>query len=197
MNVLFLGYKDSQLIDFIREKGDTCIVHTGKINPEFLKEQQIDFLVSYGYRHIIKKEILDILNGKAINLHISYLPYNRGADPNFWSFFEDTPKGVTIHLIDKGLDTGDILVQKEIHFDKDNETLSSTYNKLHKEIQELFKKYWENIKNNRIAPQKQKGNGSFHKLKDLEKYRHILNEGGYNMPINELFKKIKIHENKH
>ncbi len=60
-----------------------------------------------------------------INLHISFLPWNRGAHPNFWSFYDDTPKGVTIHLIDEGIDTGAIIYQKEITFDRNEKTFES------------------------------------------------------------------------
>ena len=38
-------------------------------------------------------------------MHISYLPFNRGAHPNYWSFKDNSPKGVTIHFIDNGIDT--------------------------------------------------------------------------------------------
>ena len=48
---------------------------------------------------------------------MSYLPYNRGAHPNFWSFVNNTVKGVTIHEIDQGIDTGKIILQKSIKFD--------------------------------------------------------------------------------
>ena len=59
-----------------------------------------------------------------------------------WSFLEDTPKGVTIHYIDEGIDTGDIIVQKEVFIDEDKETLKSSYEILNKEIQALFKENW-------------------------------------------------------
>ena len=59
--------------------------------------------------------MLDQINYRAINLHISYLPWNRGADPNLWSAV-GMPKGVTIHYINDGFDTGDILFQKAILF---------------------------------------------------------------------------------
>ena len=54
---------------------------------------------------------------KIINLHIGYLPYNRGAHPNFWSFMDNTPTGVTIHEIDKNIDTGKIIYQKIVDFE--------------------------------------------------------------------------------
>ena len=40
----------------------------------------------------------------------------QGAHPNFWSFYDNTPSGVTIHLIDAGIDTGDVLYQKKLIF---------------------------------------------------------------------------------
>ena len=49
-----------------------------------------------------------------VNLHKAYLPYNKGAHPNFWSFAENTPSGITIHVIDSGIDTGNIIYRKFI-----------------------------------------------------------------------------------
>ena len=78
---------------------------------------------------------------QAINLHISYLPFNRGAHPNFWSFVDNSPKGVTIHEIDEGLDTGPIIHQKKLSFNikkKESDTFFKTYKILNNEIQKLF-----------------------------------------------------------
>lgn len=85
------------------------------------------------------------MQGQIFNLHISLLPYNREASPNFFSFIENTPKGVTIHQIDEGLDTGPILAQKELFFDESKETFASSYEKLILEIQMLFKENWSSI----------------------------------------------------
>ncbi|MCD6201273.1 MAG: hypothetical protein J7K46_05630 [Bacteroidales bacterium] len=185
MKVLFLGYKDSPLIEFIKSQGDECLICSDKIMPDYIKYNEIDFLVSYGYRHIIKKDVLELLKNRAINLHISYLPYNRGADPNFWSFIENTPKGVSIHLIDEGLDTGDILVQKEVHINN-NTTLRTSYELLHREIQELFKLNWGKIKTNQIKPFRQQGKGTYHKTADKEKLLFIIKEKGYDTPVSKL-----------
>jgi len=75
------------------------------------------------------------------------LPWNRGANPNFWSFVEKTPKGVTIHKIDEGLDTGPIILQKEIEIDDRKNTFRSSYEVLHSIIQELFRKNYLDIMN--------------------------------------------------
>ena len=55
------------------------------------REAEIEFLVSHGYRHILAAPVLSALPHSAINLHISYLPWNRGAHPALWSVLEETP----------------------------------------------------------------------------------------------------------
>jgi len=140
-----------------------------------------DFIVSYGYRYIIPEEVLNSMKGKAINLHISYLPFNRGADPNLWSFIDDTPKGVTIHQLAKGIDTGDILVQKTVKV-FDNDTLKTVYNRLRTTIEELFYECWDDIKQGNIKPIPQ---STYHRAKDKEQVMKLLNEG-WDTPISEL-----------
>jgi len=185
MKILFLGYADSPLINYLRSLGDEVLVTSDKINPAFIKENDIEFIVSYGYRHIIKSDVIKALPDKIINLHIALLPWNRGADPNFWSFAENTPKGVTIHYIDTGIDTGDIITQKEVNFTNNDETLKSVYEHLQKEIQELFISYWPQIRIQKCSRHKQIGLGSVHFLKDREKFLHLLT-AGWDTPIADI-----------
>ncbi|MEP9411504.1 MAG: UDP-4-amino-4,6-dideoxy-N-acetyl-beta-L-altrosamine N-acetyltransferase [Candidatus Brocadia sp.] len=160
MRILFLGGNLARtLTDWLVEQGDDVIYREDKVIINDIKQINPDFIISYNYKHIIPKEIIDYVNGKAINLHISYLPYNRGSYPNVWSFLEDTPKGVTIHYINEGIDTGDVIVQKEVFINEEKETLKSSYEILHREIQELFKENWEKIKTGAIKPKKQTGGG--------------------------------------
>ena len=166
MNVLFLGYMNSPLIDFLIES-DNVLSTDEKIDSDLIIDAEIDFIVSYGYRWLIKKEVLDLVN--AINLHISYLPYNRGADPNFWSVIDDTPKGVTIHQVDEFFDTGDILLQELVDI-TEKDTLRTSYDKLQKAVQKLFKENWGSIKNRTCKGTSQVGKGSYHRSMDKEKY---------------------------
>ncbi len=175
--VLFLGAHDSPLIDWLRAQEGRVIPQTGKVEPRFVQQLGCDFLISYGYRYLLGNDILDLFPNRAINLHISYLPWNRGADPNFWSFVDNTPKGVTIHHLDSGLDTGDIIVQEEMEFDVAKDTLVSSYEKLHAEIQDLFKRYWPQIKSETAPRTKQPGGGSSHKTSDKEALSHLLTDG--------------------
>jgi len=179
--ILFL--ENSSLATWLQNQGENITQTTDKLS--FKTVVNFDFLISYGYRHILSKDILNMFPNRAINLHISYLPWNRGADPNFWSFIEDTPKGVTIHYLDEGIDTGDIIVQKRIEFGFNQETLSTSYKKLQTTVQELFKQNWLNIKAGKCRRYKQNGKGSSHNAKDKENLSHLL-INGWDTPVSIL-----------
>jgi methionyl-tRNA formyltransferase len=191
MKILFLGGGDlsKDLANWLKQHGEEVVYTEKKINLEDVLTIKPEFIVSYNYKYIISKEIINYVKGKAVNLHISYLPYNRGAHPNVWSFLEDTPKGVTIHYIDEGIDTGDILLQKEIFIDEEKETLKSSYNILHNEIQILFKENWQKIKEGKIESRKQIGKGSIHYKKDFILFEPLIMEKGWDTPIKELKEK--------
>ena len=126
--------------------------------------------------HILRKEIVDYFSGRAINLHASLLPWNRGADPNLWSFLENTPKGVTIHEIGYGIDTGKILAQREMSFSSSH-TLRTSYEELHNEIVNIFIETWPALAMGLIKPRSQETRGSFHFTKDKERYQSLLTNG--------------------
>ncbi|MFQ6007572.1 MAG: formyltransferase family protein, partial [Candidatus Zixiibacteriota bacterium] len=136
------------MVEFIRSLGDEVIRTEQKLAADSDILQGVDWLISYGYRYILKEDVLEKFPRRVINLHISYLPWNRGADPNLWSFLENTPKGVSIHYINPGIDTGEILAQKKVAFGPD-ETLRTSYDKLSHTIVELFKEVWHEIRDGR------------------------------------------------
>lgn len=194
MKILFLTNNEisEDLINWLRnEAKEEVIVFNGKISKEDILRYRPNFIISYNYRYIIKEKMLNLLPRRTINLHISFLPWNKGAHPNLWSFLEDTPKGVTIHLMDEGIDTGDILLQREAALDEKNETLLSSYLILHKNIQDLFVSNWDKIKNFQITPKPQISGGSTHYKKDFERIKHILGNEGWNILINELKKRFE------
>ncbi len=194
MKILFLSNNEITypLVEWLKnDKNEEVICSTNRITPEYLKEILPDMIISYNYRYIIKEDVLEYYDKWIINLHTSYLPWNKGADPNLWSFLDDTPKGITIHLIDKGVDTGDILLQKRVYFDEEKETLLSSYKELHVEIQNLFKINWENIKTKHLVSKRQSEEGSMHYIKDIGKVRGILGEEGWDISITELKRRYK------
>jgi len=189
MKILFLTNNEisNQLIWWLRNKAQEGVtVIKTNISWEMVESYNPEFLISYNYKYIIKEDVLSLLKNRAINLHISFLPWNRGADPNFWSFVENTPKGVTIHVMHTGIDTGPTLLQKEVYFKEEKETLFTSYMILHKEIQTLFASNWDKIKNFQIEPQMQPPGGSIHYKKDLADIKHILGHEGWDVQILEL-----------
>jgi methionyl-tRNA formyltransferase len=176
MKILFLGPSESPLMAWLNSVGEEVVATTEPIGLAEIQDHTPDFIVSYGYRHIIKRDVLDNYKDKVINLHVSYLPWNRGADPNFWSFIENTPKGVTIHYIDEGIDTGDLIAQKTVSFSK-NETLRTSYNQLQDEIQALFRESWFDFRAGKCDRKKQEGPGTLHKRKDKNNLLHLLTAG--------------------
>jgi len=189
MRVLVLGPQKSPLTPVILESGCDVLEYADAIDKSYLMAEGIDFIVSYRYRYIINKDVVSYMNGRIINLHISLLPWNRGSDPNLWSFLENTPKGVTIHYIDEGVDTGEIIAQKELFFDHKNETLATTYRKLNMVMLDLFRKEWAGIMKGVAGRRKQPEGGSYHRTNDKMKYEHLFAEKGWNTPVKELMGK--------
>ena len=175
--ILFLGDDVSPLLKWLISVEGFVMQTSEKITTELIHSNNINFIVSYGYCHILEKDILDLFPDRAVNLHISYLPFNRGGDPNFWSFVENTPKGVTIHYLDEGIDTGDVIAQERVEFDTKQETLATSYEKLQLTMQDLFKQNWQDIKTIKCKRQKQVGKGTSHKVKDKKRLNHLLEDG--------------------
>lgn len=183
MRVLILGYTPSPLLETILAHGPVEVQQTeAPLDHASFGNAAPDYVISYGYRHMVKEAQLALLPGRVINLHISLLPWNRGADPNFWSFYDATPKGVTMHLMDKGVDTGDILIQREVLMVARQETLATAYARLQQAILDLFRAAWPVFLAGKLEPKPQPKGGSFHRRSDLEPLRHLLRDRGWDTP---------------
>lgn len=188
MNILFLGSAESPVYRHL-ERCESSVQITDKpIYLQLLKDWRIGFAVSHGYRHIVPRSVISHLTPRIINLHIAFLPWNRGADPNLWSVLDNTPAGVTIHIMDEGLDTGPILLQKQITF-SGKETLRSSYDRLQSEILTLFTESWGDLREGKIKPRPQMGAGSTHRLSDKVPYADLLSEYGWDTPVEALYGK--------
>jgi methionyl-tRNA formyltransferase len=182
MKILLLGAEKKRFTDFFLLRGDHARWHEGPMDQ--IAYDNFEFIVSYGYRFLIPESILDLFPRHAVNLHISLLPWNRGADPNLWSFLKDTPKGVTIHYLDYGLDTGDVILQKEVGMFPDD-SLRSSYTRLSEVIENLFMENWEAICNGKIVPHPQQAGGSYHRMKDKIMFEHLLRYG-WDTPVADI-----------
>lgn len=103
-----------------RIKGDEAFLEEMKaLNP--------DIIVVVAFGQILPESILNIPKYGCINIHGSLLPKYRGAAPIQWSILnEEKVTGVTIMYMDKGMDTGDMLLKKEMPIES-----TDTYESLH------------------------------------------------------------------
>lgn len=121
------------------------------VSFEKINSYDPDFLVVVAYGQIIKDRLLSEYNNRILNVHSSLLPKYRGAAPINWAIVEGEEKsGITIMLVGKGLDKGDILysLEKEILPDENAEELHDALKVLGGkgivEVLENFDEYYEN-----------------------------------------------------
>ncbi len=86
-----------------------------KDGVEDLKSLAPDLCVTAAFGQILSQEILDIPTLGTVNVHASLLPRHRGSAPINWCILMgETKTGITTMMTDKGIDTGDMLLQKEM-----------------------------------------------------------------------------------
>jgi len=145
-------------------------------SEEFRKtmlENKIDIVFLLWWPTIVKKISIETAKIGFVNLHPSLLPFNRGMHPYYWSIVENTPAGVSIHFINKNIDEGMLICQKEI-----NKNITMTGEKLYSlaqiEIIKLFKKNYVNIiKGEYNTKEIKNSEGTFHYKKELNLHSKI------------------------
>ena len=114
---------------------------------------RIGLLVDYGV--IVSQQVIDSFELGIVNSHFSLLPQWRGADPITFSILSGQPKtGVSIMLIDSGLDTGKLLTQKNIKINPD-ETSTSLTKRLVELSNSLLSEYIPRYQSGEIKPKNQ------------------------------------------
>ncbi len=82
---------------------------------EWLRKRKPTLFLIATYNHIFKKTLLQLPQKGTINFHPSLLPHYRGPNPLFWMYKNfDDEAGISIHFVDPGIDTGDIIYQAKI-----------------------------------------------------------------------------------
>jgi len=87
--------------------------HNDAACADLLRNAQPDVVVLGGTR-IIKPHLLEIPARGTVNCHPGLLPQLRGSASVGWALYKDLPQGATAHFIDPGIDTGDIIVRREL-----------------------------------------------------------------------------------
>ncbi|PIS33467.1 MAG: methionyl-tRNA formyltransferase [Candidatus Omnitrophica bacterium CG08_land_8_20_14_0_20_41_16] len=92
---------------------------------EFLRNLNADLFVAAAYGQILAQEVLDIPKVLPLNIHASLLPKYRGAAPINWAIIRgDNVSGVTIMRMTKKMDSGPIIMQKEIAISDSDDAVS-------------------------------------------------------------------------
>ena len=130
-----------------------------KNNIEFIDEIKSlnpDVICVVAYGKILPEEILNIPKLGCINVHGSLLPKYRGAAPIQWAILNgDKETGVTTMYMDKGMDTGDMILKEKVTIGED-ETTGELWDRLSKIGGELLVKTLEQIEA-RTAPREKQG----------------------------------------
>jgi methionyl-tRNA formyltransferase len=129
--------------------------------------------ISLFFGHIFTPTLINAFPRGIVNLHPSLLPYNRGRQPAVWSIIDDTPAGVTLHMIDHGIDTGPVLAQQEVSVHS-HDTGSSLYQKLEDAAIDLFRQSWPLLCANALTPKEQDHDeATGHKITEFEELGYL------------------------
>lgn len=122
---------------------------------EKLREYPADLFVIAAFGQILSEEILNMPRFGCINIHASLLPAYRGAAPIQWVILNGEKKtGVTIMQMEKGLDTGDMLLKAEVDIDS-GETGESLHDKLMEIGAKLIVEAIPKLERGELVPEKQ------------------------------------------
>ena len=135
------------------------IAQPDKVNDpttlELLEEIAPDVMVVAAYGQLLKKNLFSLPPFGAVNIHASLLPRYRGAAPINWAIIHgETETGVTTFLIDEGMDTGKILLQRATPIGKD-ETTGELHDRLAVLGAEVIVETLDQMEQDRLEPRSQ------------------------------------------
>lgn len=151
----------------------TIIYHSEDQLISQLSELNLELGVLAWWPNLVSGRLLRLTTRGFVNTHPSYLPYNRGKHYNFWNLVEEVPFGVSLHFVDEGIDSGDIIAQSQIQktWEDDGKSL---YDKAQAEIVKLFVQAYPKIRVWEIHREPQDlSKGSLHFSRELESASRI------------------------
>ena len=108
--------EDETLKDLAKFHNIDYLKHKNVNSDEFISiivKYNCDLFVSMSFNQIFKSKIINLTKYKTINCHAGKLPFYRGRNILNWVLINDEKEfGITVHYIDEGIDTGDIILQK-------------------------------------------------------------------------------------
>jgi len=147
-----------------------CHVEKGEINSSKIEKLLIDNNIDVAFvfgTSILKKYIFSIPKF-CVNIHTGLVQEYRGVDSNFWALYENNLAaiGVTVHRINAGIDTGNILLQKRIELTPDD-SIESIFLKSCESGFQLIEDNIDDILSEKIKHVKMKKRGKLFKIKNM------------------------------
>ena len=176
------------------DQGFEVIVSPEPYESELEDHFSPDIILSSGYDRLLRPKTVQRFSQRIINLHAAYLPWARGIGTTLFATMLRYPHGVSIHFINEGLDTGNLISRKLVQ-PGPKDTLRTFYTKLLSATEELFFESFPKIVNGQTngVPQEKLGeintnrsrlqfeslldvcpNGYDTLITDLEKFRYSL-----------------------
>ena len=150
---------DDSIANFCTESGIDYFVFQNVNSDQSLKEiktYNCDVFLSVSYDQIFGSKVLNIPNKFSINFHAGMLPFYRGRNVINWALINGEKNiGLTVHYVDSGIDTGDIILQEEIEVSLEDD-YGSVLEKIYSRAPKLIIKALEKASNKDFNPIKQK-----------------------------------------
>lgn len=145
--------RDEVLIRYAEENNIPVVLSENVNSKEYMNEiqkQSPDLLVSMSFDQIFKNEIINMTPLKIINCHAGKLPFYRGRNILNWALINDEKEfGITVHYVDEGIDTGDIIVQHTYPI-TDEDDYRTLLEKAHVECAEVLYEAIQLIKRGKV-----------------------------------------------
>ena len=119
------------------EQGFEVIVSPDPYDADSVDEFSPDIILSSGYDRLLRPKTIQKYSQRIINLHAAYLPWARGIGTTLFATILRYPYGVSVHFINEGLDTGNLIARKIVQTEQDD-TLRTFYSKLLSATEDLF-----------------------------------------------------------
>jgi methionyl-tRNA formyltransferase len=179
---LVVTVEEDQIFQEARREGVECCALSSV--PDIADYAQFrglafDLGVLAWWPKLIRQPLIDLPMHGFVNTHPSLLPHNRGKHYNFWALVEQAPFGVSLHFVDRGIDSGDIIAQREIPYDWED-TGESLYVKAQAGMIELFASTYPQLRSLTIARRAQDPSlGSFHLGTEMDQRSEIDLDSSY------------------
>lgn len=115
-----------------------------------MKTNQVQLALSVNFMHRIGPSFLGAFPLGCLNLHPSFLPYNRGTWPELWSIIEGTPSGISLHYMDEGIDTGPVVDQTRVHVTS-FDTGATLCSRIEDAGVALIQKHWPALRESQVS----------------------------------------------